>query len=117
MLIIISLLCWLCYGNTLAWDFLHWLAQPAQLTDYDNVQGYMPPLKAVSQQVLQSNPDLTVFTNELDTARARTAQVGAKYPSISQAIWTAEQAALSGSLSPQAALTQAQQSIDKTLKG
>lgn len=100
-----------------AWDFLHWLAQPAQLTDYDNVQGYMPPLKAVSQQVLQSNPDLTVFTNELDTARARTAQVGAKYPSISQAIWTAEQAALSGSLSPQAALTQAQQSIDKTLKG
>ena len=24
VLIIISLLCWLCYGNTLAWDFLHW---------------------------------------------------------------------------------------------
>ncbi len=100
-----------------AWDFLNWLEQPAQITDYDNVQGYMPPLKAVSQQVLQSNPDLQVFTDELNTARARTAQVGAKYPSISQAIWTAEQAALSGSLSPQAALTQAQQSIDKILNG
>jgi multiple sugar transport system substrate-binding protein len=100
-----------------AWDFLNWLEQPAQITDYDNVQGYMPPLKAISQQVLQSNPDLQVFTDELNTARARTAQVGAKYPSISQAIWTAEQAALSGSLSPQAALTQAQQSIDKTLNG
>ena len=100
-----------------AWDFLNWLQQPAQLTDYDNVQGYMPPLKAISQQVLQSNPNLQVFTTELNTARARTAQVGAKYPSISQAIWTAEQAALSGSLSPQAALTQAQQSIDKILNG
>jgi multiple sugar transport system substrate-binding protein len=88
-----------------------------QIVDYDTVQGYMPPLKAVSQQVLQSNPDLQVFTDELNTARARTAQVGAKYPTISQAIWTAEQAALSGTLSPQAALTQAQQSIDKALNG
>ncbi|HEY0752433.1 MAG TPA: ABC transporter substrate-binding protein [Ktedonobacteraceae bacterium] len=100
-----------------AWNFLNWLLQPSQVIDYDTVQGYMPPLKAVSQQVLQSNPDLLVFTEELNTARARTAQVGAKYPSISQAIWTAEQAALSGSLSPQAALTQAQQSIDKILNG
>lgn len=100
-----------------AWNFLNWLLQPAQVTDYDTVQGYMPPLKAVSAQVLQSNPDLQVFTDELNTARARTAQVGAKYPTISQAIWTAEQSALSGSLSPQAALTQAQQSIDKALSG
>src|SRR5258707_2585788 len=95
-----------------AWNFLSWLLQPAQLVDYDTVQGYMPPLKAIAPQVLQSNPNLQVFTDELNTARARTAQVGAKYPSISQAIWTAEQSALSGSLSPQAALTQAQQSID-----
>ena len=100
-----------------AWKFLNWLLQPAQVNDYDTVQGYMPPLKAASQQILQNNPDLQVFTDELNTAKARTAQVGAKYPNISQAIWTAEQAALSGSLSPQAALTQAQQSIDKILNG
>jgi multiple sugar transport system substrate-binding protein len=100
-----------------AWNFLSWLLQPAQMVDYDTVQGYMPPLKAIAPQVLQSNPNLQVFTDELNTARARTAQVGAKYPSISQAIWTAEQSALSGSLSPQAALTQAQQSIDKILNG
>ena len=100
-----------------AWNFLSWLEQPTQVVDYDTVQGYMPPLKAIAPQVLQSNPDLQVFTDELNTARARTAQVGAKYPSISQAIWTAEQSALSGSLSPQAALTQAQQSIDKILNG
>lgn len=100
-----------------AWNFLNWLLQPAQVIDYDTVQGYMPPLKAVAPQILQSNPDLQIFTDELNTARARTAQVGAKYPSISQAIWTAEQSALSGSLSPQAAMAQAQQSIDKILNG
>lgn len=100
-----------------AWGLLNWLLQPAQITDYDKVQGYMPPLTAIAPQVLQSNPDLQVFIDELNSARARTAQVGAKYPGISQAIWTAEQSALSGSLSPQAALTQAQQSIDKVLNG
>jgi multiple sugar transport system substrate-binding protein len=100
-----------------AWDFLSWLEQPAQLLDYDQVQGYLPPQPAVAQQLLQRNPDLQVFVDEMNTARARTAQVGAKYPSISQAIWTAEQAALSGSLTPQQALTQAQQKINQILQG
>lgn len=100
-----------------AWKFLSWLEQPKQLLDYDQTQGYLPPLPSVAQTLLQNNTELTVFTNELNTARARTAVVGTKYPSISQAIWTAEQAAFSGSLSPQAALTQAQQSIDKILQG
>jgi multiple sugar transport system substrate-binding protein len=99
-----------------AWNFLSWLMQSKQLLDYDQVSGYLPPLKAVAQTLLQSNSDLTIFTNELNTARARTAVVGAKYPSISQAIWTAEQSAFSGKLSPQTALDQAQQSINKTLQ-
>ena len=96
-----------------AWTFLNWLEQPQQLTDYDQVQGYLPPLKAIAQSLVQSNPDLQVFSDELNTARARTAVVGAKYPAISQAIWTAEQSALSGSHTPLDALTLAQQSIDK----
>lgn len=100
-----------------AWNFLSWLEEPQQLLEYDQVNGYLPPLKAVAPTLLKNNPDLNVFINELNTARARTATVGAKYPSISQAIWTAEQAALSGSQSPQNALTQAQQSINKILQG
>jgi multiple sugar transport system substrate-binding protein len=99
-----------------AWNFLSWLEQPAQLLQYDQVNGYLPPLKSAAQTLLKNNPSLTVFTNELNTARARTAQVGAKYPTISQAIWTAEQSALSGTHTPQAALTEAQDSIDKILK-
>lgn len=100
-----------------AWNFLSWLEQPQQIQNYDQVQGYLPPLKADSSALLQGNPDLQVFINELNTARARTAQVGAKYPAISQAIWTAEQSALSGSQTPQAALTQAQQQINKIMQG
>lgn len=100
-----------------AWKFLSWLEEPAQLTTYAQTQGYLAPQPSVATQLVQNNPDLTIFTNELQTAQARTAVVGTKYPSISEAIWTAEQAAFSGSLSPQAALTQAQQSIDKILNG
>ena len=100
-----------------AWKFLSWLEEPQQLLNYDQTQGYLPPLPSVGQTLVQSNAELTVFTDELSTARARTAVVGTKYPSISQAIWTAEQAAFSGSLSPQAALDQAQQSITKILQG
>jgi len=100
-----------------AWNFLSWLEQPAQLTTYAQTQGYLPPQPGIAKTLVQTNPDLTVFTNELATAQARTAVVGTKYPSISQAIWTAEQAAFSGSLSPQAALDQAEQSITKILQG
>jgi multiple sugar transport system substrate-binding protein len=99
------------------WDLVNWLEQPQQLLAFDQVNGYIPALKSVAQQLLQSNPSLSVFTTELNTARARTAQVGAKYPNISQYIWTAEQSALTGSMSPQAALTQAQQHINSTLQG
>ncbi|GHO79832.1 sugar ABC transporter substrate-binding protein [Ktedonobacter sp. SOSP1-85] len=100
-----------------AWDFLNWLEQPKQITDYDQVQGYIPPLKAAAQDLLKQNTELQVFADELNNAQARTAKVGEKYPNISQQIWTAEQSALSGSLSPQSALTQAQQKIDAIVKG
>ena len=97
------------------WDLVNWLEQPAQLTQLDKGFGYIPAIKSTAQQLLQSEPNLQVFANELNTARARTAELGAKYPKVSQAIWTAEQAALTGSQSPQAALTQAQQQITTIL--
>lgn len=93
------------------WDLVNWLEQPTQLLALDKGFGYIPAIKSTAQQLLQSESDLQVFAGEFNTARARTAQLGAKYPKVSQAIWTAEQAALSGSQSPQAALTQAQQQI------
>jgi multiple sugar transport system substrate-binding protein len=97
------------------WDLVNWLEQPTQLLAFDKGFSYIPAIKSTAQIELQSEPSLKVFADEFNTARARTAQLGAKYPQVSQAIWTAEQAALSGSLSPQAALTQAQQHINTVL--
>jgi multiple sugar transport system substrate-binding protein len=98
-------------------DLVKWLEEPAQLVQFDEGFGYIPALKSAAQTVLQANPELSVFASEFDTARARTAQLGAKYPKVSQVIWTAMQSALSGSQTPQAALTQAQQQISTILQG
>ncbi len=97
-------------------DLVNWLEQPAQLMALDKGFGYIPAIKSTAQQLLQSESDLQVFADEFDMARARTAQLGVKYPQVSQTIWTAMQAALAGSQSPQAALSQAQQQIDTLLK-
>ncbi len=99
-----------------SWNLLNWLQQPAQLQQLDQAFGYIPAIKSAAAPLLQSQPDLQVFASELDTARARTAQLGANYPKVSQTIWTAEQSALTGSQSPQAALTQAQQQITSILQ-
>lgn len=98
-------------------DLVKWLEEPAQLVEFDEGFGYIPALKSAAQTVLQSSPDLSVFASEFDTARARTAQLGAKYPKVSQVIWTAMQSALSGGQTPQTALTQAQQQISTILQG
>jgi multiple sugar transport system substrate-binding protein len=97
------------------WDLVNWLEQPTQLLKLDTGFGYIPAIKSTAQQLLQTQTQLQVFADEFNTAKARTAVLGAKYPKVSQAIWTAEQAALSGSQSPQAALTQAQQQITTIL--
>ena len=52
-----------------------------------------------------------MFAKETQTARSRTTQYGANYPKVSQAIWTAIQAAITGTASPSAALSQAQSTI------
>lgn len=98
------------------YDLVSWLEQPAQLTALDKGFGYIPAIKSTAQQLLKSESNLQVFANEFNTARARTAQLGPKYPQVSQAIWTAMQASLAGNQSPQAALTQAQQQINNVLK-
>lgn len=99
-----------------SWALLDWLQQPAQLQQIDQNFGYIPAIKSVAGPLLKTEPDLDIFADELDTARARTAQLGTNYPKVSQAIWTAEQSALAGSQSPQAALTQAQQQINSILQ-
>lgn len=100
-----------------AWNFINWFEQPAQLNAFDQLNNYIPALKSDAQTFLANNPNLSVFATEMATAQARTATVGARYPQISQQIWTAEQAALTGSMTPAAALQRAQSQITAILQG
>jgi multiple sugar transport system substrate-binding protein len=55
------------------------------------------------------DPDLATWVTAVQAAKGRTSDdLGTRYPKISQQLWTAVQAALSGSASPQAALQSAQ---------
>ena len=64
---------------------------------------------AAIQAKQSANPDLAVWVEAVKAAKGRTSDdLGTKYPKISQPLWTAFQAALSGSKTPPAALATAQ---------
>jgi multiple sugar transport system substrate-binding protein len=72
--------------------------------------GYIPSDRQAAAQVAATDPQLRAFVAEVGTARARTTELGAAYPKVSQALADAIQAALAGGTTPQAALSQAQRS-------
>jgi multiple sugar transport system substrate-binding protein len=87
----------------------------ACLTDTDNslatttTLSYIAPTAAVQAKQVAANPQLQVWVDAVKAAKGRTGDnLGTKYPKISQPLWTAIQAALSGSATPQAALSTAQ---------
>jgi multiple sugar transport system substrate-binding protein len=70
---------------------------------------YIAPTEAVQAKQIAANAELQVWVEAVKAAKGRTGDnLGTKYPKISQQLWTAVQAALSGSQSPQEALTTAQ---------
>ncbi|WP_194924863.1 sugar ABC transporter substrate-binding protein [Catenulispora pinisilvae] len=87
----------------------------ACLTSADNAQAtdttlsYVAATPAVQAKQVAADPDLQPWVAAVAAAKGRTSDdLGTKYPKISQAMWTAVQAALSGSASPQSAMTTAQ---------
>jgi multiple sugar transport system substrate-binding protein len=75
---------------------------------------YVAPTAAVQAEQVKKNPKLRPWVDAVASARGRTSGgLGVKYPTISQPMWTAVQAALSGSKSPQDALETAQSSARK----
>jgi multiple sugar transport system substrate-binding protein len=76
----------------------------------DTTLSYVSALPDVQQQQVGQDADLQPWVEAVSAARGRTADgLGTKYPTISEQLWNAVQAALSGSQSPQAALEAAQQ--------
>ncbi|MFF7981810.1 extracellular solute-binding protein [Streptomyces sp. NPDC007901] len=85
------------------------LTSDANLLPTDTTLMYVAPTAAVQAEQVTKNPELKPWVAAVAAARGRTSGgLGTKYPTISQPMWTAVQAALSGSKSPQDALNAAQ---------
>ncbi|MCT9008391.1 sugar ABC transporter substrate-binding protein [Streptomyces rhizosphaerihabitans] len=90
------------------------LTSAQNLLASDTTLTYVAPTAAVQAQQVKANPKLKPWVDAVAAARGRTSGgLGTKYPTISQPMWTAVQAALSGSKSPTAALSDAQTAASK----
>ncbi|MCF0093012.1 extracellular solute-binding protein [Micromonospora sp. MH99] len=87
------------------------LTSADNLLTTDTTLSYVAPVAAVQDRQATENPKLKVWVEAVRAAKGRTGDnLGTKYPKISEPLWTAVQAALSGGKSPQEALTAAQAS-------
>jgi multiple sugar transport system substrate-binding protein len=83
----------------------------------DTTLSYIAATKPVQDKQVAQNPELKVWVEAVQAAKGRTSDdLGTKYPKISQPMWTAFQAALSGSKSPQEALAAAQSTAASAAK-
>jgi multiple sugar transport system substrate-binding protein len=85
------------------------LTSPDNLLTTDNTLSYIAPVAAVQDKQVAADAKLKVWVDAVKAAKGRTGDnLGTKYPRISEPLWTAMQAALSGSKTPQEALSAAQ---------
>ncbi|MFG1702685.1 extracellular solute-binding protein [Nonomuraea sp. M3C6] len=78
---------------------------------------YIAPTEAVQAKQVAATPDLQVWVDAVKAAKGRTSDdLGTKYPKISEPMWGAVQAALSGSKSPQEAMAAAQSSAASAIQ-
>jgi multiple sugar transport system substrate-binding protein len=94
------------------WALMRWLARPENQLIFSHASGYIPPLKTTAATLTKSDPELTVFASEFESARSRTATLGPRYPAVSVAVQGAIQASLTGIETPKAALDEAQSHIE-----
>jgi multiple sugar transport system substrate-binding protein len=79
------------------------------MQSWDAGHAYVPSKKDVAEKFGQQQPNMQPFVTEVATARSRSAELGERYPKVSQALATAVQAVITGSQSPEQALRRAQQ--------
>jgi multiple sugar transport system substrate-binding protein len=94
-----------------AWEWIEGMQNPTTMEHVTSQMYYLPTKPAVVAQYLKGGPEYTVFADEIQNARPRTTEYGANYPKVSQAIWTAIQAAITGTASVSSALNTAQSTV------
>jgi len=84
----------------------------------DNTLSYVAADSAVQTKQVAANAALSVWVQAVHAGKARTGDnLGTNYPKISQVLWAAVQSALSGSASPQSALSTAQSAAASATNG
>ncbi|CCK28536.1 putative sugar ABC transporter substrate binding protein [Streptomyces davaonensis JCM 4913] len=68
----------------------------------------VPSRAAAAAQYAEQNPSMNVFVESVEKARARTEQLGVRWPKAATGIYTAIQSALTGRQTPEEALEDAQ---------
>jgi multiple sugar transport system substrate-binding protein len=90
------------------------LTDAKNLMTTDTTLSYVGPTKQVQDQQAAATPELEVWVQAVQAAKGRTSDdLGTKYPKISEQMWRAVQAALTGSKSPKDAMTAAQSSVSQ----
>ena len=107
-------------GNTatqqMAFEYIEGMQSPSEELALAKLFGYLPPKVAVAKTfVQQEGAAWSVYANQTIYAHPRTLGLGVKYPRVSEAVWTAIQAGLSGTASVQSALSTAQAQVKSIL--
>lgn len=92
-------------------EFAQCFVDPDNLKEFAAGQSYILPYAEGAAAQAQENPALEPWVEAVSAARGRTAELGADYPTVSRALWTAVQEALTKTKSPEDALSAAQASI------
>jgi multiple sugar transport system substrate-binding protein len=90
------------------------LTAPKNVLTTDTALTYVSAVESVQKQQVSKAADLKVWVDAVNSARGRTSDgLGTRYPRISEQLWKAMQAALTGSKSPKDALSDAQTAAAK----
>ena len=95
--------------------FIEFTQEPERLRKICDTFNYISSVRSIAKQQGEANPQLQPFVDQMDTARARSQDGGAKYPDISLATRTAIQRALTGEATAEAALKDAAAKIKEIL--
>ncbi|MGA5895420.1 sugar ABC transporter substrate-binding protein [Streptomyces venetus] len=88
------------------------LTSAENLYDTDTTLSYVAPTSEVRDKQVAAHAELKPWVEAVKAARGRTSDdLGTEYPKISEQMWKAVQSALSGSDTPKAALTAAQDAV------
>jgi len=94
-----------------AGKIINCLMSDKSMLQYSNNNGYVPSRASLNSQVVATDPNLAPFVEAAGAELSRTgppANLGPNYGKVSQPLWNAIQAALTGKMSAQEALTTAQ---------